>query len=87
MGLFAVIAPIGVGIGLATDGVGPFALVMLDSLAAGSFIYVGAYEVISEEFPHHSSEKQVARVIRAGKFMSIIAGILVIALLQLIPHE
>ncbi|GMH45871.1 hypothetical protein BSKO_13834 [Bryopsis sp. KO-2023] len=82
MSAFALIAPFGILIGWASDSVEPMTLLILDGLAAGTFIYVGAYEVIAEEFHHHEDRREVKFV----KYLAVAVGTTMISLLQLVPH-
>lgn len=47
---FACATPLGVGIGMAVAGAGDIYSVIFSSIAAGSFVYIGANEVVVEEF-------------------------------------
>jgi zinc transporter 1/2/3 len=51
---FALATPLGVGIGVAVDGgASPLALSLLEGLSAGTFLYIGAFEVLAHEFGAH----------------------------------
>ncbi|GMH45237.1 hypothetical protein BSKO_13194 [Bryopsis sp. KO-2023] len=80
---FSVIAPIGILIGMASSDVDPLVHLILSGLAAGTFIYVGAYEVIAEEF--HG--RHISNGAKQIKYLAVAMGVLVISLLQLVPHE
>ena len=53
---FAMVTPIGIAIGIAIGSSSPVASLILEGLAAGSFIYVGATEIATDEF-ETSTEK------------------------------
>lgn len=48
--IFALATPVGCAIGMAVAGAGELADVIMSSLAAGTFLYIAASEVIVEEF-------------------------------------
>lgn len=51
---FHILPPLGVILGTVTGGEDAVASLILAALATGTFIYIGAFEVISEEFGGHS---------------------------------
>lgn len=51
--LFSAIAPIGIGIGAALGNLSQAVQGVLFSISAGTFIYIGVYEVMAEEFAVH----------------------------------
>ena len=53
---FSMVTPIGIAIGVAIGSSSPVASLILEGLAAGSFIYVGATEIATDEF-ETSTEK------------------------------
>ena len=75
--VFAAMAPIGVGLGLAVLSsfsrvAGLFCSGILQGLATGSFLYVTFFEILPEEFTFHSRHK-------VPKLFSMIFGFLLIA--------
>ncbi|KAL8575948.1 hypothetical protein ACOMHN_027346 [Nucella lapillus] len=64
--LFALMAPIGVaiGMGVTSDHVDPLAHLLagsiLQAVATGSFLYVTFFELLGEQLGHHSSVRKVA---------------------------
>ena len=76
---FSLAVPLGVGIGFAVSSIGSTVQGILFSVSAGTFLYVGAYEVLSEEF---GSNKK-SPLLKFGFTMlgvgviSVITGILV----------
>ncbi|CAL8469723.1 g9265 [Coccomyxa elongata] len=78
---FAATAPIGVGIGSALSNINPWVQMVLYAFATGFFIYVGACEVIAEEFAYVSNR---SRGFRCALFAASMAGFTLVALLQLI---
>jgi len=95
---FALIAPVGIVIGLALDEVPPLVSVIVQGLAAGTFIYIGAYEITHEEFgdgdKSHSSNGGSCRNCRFSprewtflKFFAMLVGVAVIAGVAVIPHD
>ena len=91
--LFALTAPIAILIGTALDDVPALVNLILTALSTGTFLYIGAYEVISEEFRKGKSEERTllrgaARVVtsRYLKFLAIVLGLAVISGVAFIPH-
>eukprot|EP00227_Mantoniella_beaufortii_P020819 CAMPEP_0197600084 /NCGR_PEP_ID=MMETSP1326-20131121/32618_1 /TAXON_ID=1155430 /ORGANISM="Genus nov. species nov., Strain RCC2288" /LENGTH=510 /DNA_ID=CAMNT_0043167139 /DNA_START=220 /DNA_END=1752 /DNA_ORIENTATION=- len=54
--LASLVTPLGIGIGVAVGTTSPISALVLEGLAAGTFIYIGATEIMSDEF-ETSSEK------------------------------
>lgn len=50
VGAFSLVTPIGIGIGIGVGSARPVAKLVLEGLAAGTFIYVGATEISTDEF-------------------------------------
>lgn len=48
--IFALVTPVGIGIGIGVGSSSPLAALILEGLAAGTFIYVGATEISTDEF-------------------------------------
>lgn len=95
---FALIAPVGIAIGLALDELPALVSVIIQGLAAGTFIYIGAYEITHEEFgdgdKSHSSNGGCSRNDQFSprewtflKFFAMLAGVAVIAGIAAIPHD
>lgn len=51
---FHILPPLGVILGTVVGGEDVIAALILSALSTGTFIYIGAYEVISDEFGCHS---------------------------------
>ena len=66
---FSLVTPVGIGIGIGIGSARPVAKLILEGLAAGTFIYVGATEITTDEFEmtakacdmSHSSEAKAAK--------------------------
>ena len=77
--LFSLVVPLGVGIGFAVSSIGSAVQGILFSVSAGTFLYVGAYEVPAEEF----GGKNKSPLLKFGFMMlgvaviSVVTGILV----------
>ncbi|KAG5190962.1 ZIP divalent metal transporter [Tribonema minus] len=72
LALFSCVGPLGVGLGVAAaQYAGDLVDAVLVSLAAGTFVYVGATEVVADEFetPHHKWKK----------FAALLGGVVLIA--------
>jgi len=69
IGAFSLVTPVGIGIGIGIGSARPVVKLILEGLAAGTFIYVGATEITTDEFEmtaracdmSHSSEARAAR--------------------------
>lgn len=86
LGVFATIAPLGILSGVWVSDVPDLVLLILNGLATGTFIYIGAYEVISDEFGHNrgvgANDKYIVH-----KYVAVVFGVFLMSMLQLIPHE
>ncbi|KAK9807742.1 hypothetical protein WJX72_007847 [[Myrmecia] bisecta] len=79
---FALVVPIGIGIGAAiAHDINPWIETVLFGLVAGCFIYVGAYEIVHEEFAGPAVEHKLWR---CAQFVCLFLGFTLVALLQLI---
>lgn len=83
--IFALVAPLGVLSGVWVTNVPSLVLLILNGLAAGTFIYIGAYEVISDEFGHHRGNGTNDDLIY--KYLAVVFGVFLMAMLQMIPHD
>lgn len=96
-GLFALTAPVSILIGTTIEDVPNLVNLIFTSLSTGTFLYIGAYEVISEEFQshHHDStldansaaRQAAAKKTRYLKFAAIFLGMVSMSLAALIPHH
>lgn len=86
LGTFAIVAPLGILSGIWASGVPDMVVLILNGLAAGTFIYIGAYEVISDEFGHHGKEGATDKYV-VHKYVAVLFGVFLMSVLQLIPHE
>ena len=91
--LFASSAPIAILIGTALDDVPALVNLILTALSTGTFLYIGAYEVISEEFQKTKIEGKLLMnspttvvTSRYMKFLAIVLGVAVISGVAFIPH-
>jgi len=78
---FALVAPIGVAIGFSVKHLGDTFLGIIFAISGGIFLYVGAFEVPSEEFVEDKSHrygKFITYTVGAG-IMVAITGILIAA--------
>ena len=50
IGAFSLVTPVGIGIGIGIGSAKPVVRLILEGLAAGTFIYVGATEITTDEF-------------------------------------
>ena len=50
VGIFSIVTPVGIAIGIAVGSSSSMAALILEGLAAGTFIYIGATEISSDEF-------------------------------------
>ena len=50
IGAFSLVTPVGIGIGICIGSAKPVLRLILEGLAAGTFIYVGATEITTDEF-------------------------------------
>jgi len=95
--MFAIIAPAGVFVGLAADNVPPLVSVIIQGLAAGTFVYIGAYEILHQEFDGHQSHRgdgeksERPRVSKTQsllvKYGAMLLGVAVLAGLASLPHS
>lgn len=85
LGAFACVAPLGILSGIWVSGVPDLVLLILNGLSAGTFIYIGAYEVISDEFGQHGKERKDKYLVH--KYVAVVFGVFLMSILQLIPHE
>eukprot|EP00210_Caulerpa_lentillifera_P007685 g7336.t1 len=94
--LFALTAPISILIGTAMSDVPNTVNLIFTGMSTGTFLYIGAYEVISEEFqekPKHMTDPNNAptaaylKKLRYLKFVAIVIGMLCIAAAAFIPHH
>ena len=69
LGLFSIVAPIGMAAGIFVSSIAsPWLEASIVAITAGTFLYVGATEVVNEEFEEtHGTEKYL-------KFMSFVGG-------------
>ena len=66
--LFSLASPVGICIGVGLSATGSEIVIgVFTSLAAGTFLYVGANEVVAEEFETHHHRK--------GKYAMMILGV------------
>lgn len=79
--LFALVAPIGIGIGFAIQSTSEVFQGIVFSLSAGTFLYIGAFETVSHEFVEHRKNLVVKYCVMAAgaSIMVIITGALVAA--------
>jgi zinc transporter 1/2/3 len=71
LSIFSMVGPLGVGLGmLLNEFATPLADAIMLAIVAGTFVYVGATEVIPEEWEDHSHKWK--------KFLSLISGIVTI---------
>ena len=90
--VFSLVTPIGIIIGTAAQSDDPWANLVLNCLAAGTFLYVGTTEVVGDELdsPHKDdthSRGGDTRGRRMLKFLAMLVGVAVVALAALINHE
>lgn len=86
--LFSLLGPFSIMLGTVLHGVPALVHLILNGLASGTFVYIGAYEVVHEEFSmDEKSTSMSARSQRAVKFVSMVLGVVLISLIALIPHE
>lgn len=95
-GLFALTAPVSILIGTTIEDVPNLVNLIFTSLSTGTFLYIGAYEVISEEFQSHhdptldsnsASGQAAAKKSRYLKFAAVFVGMVSMSLAALIPHH
>ncbi|KAL0021701.1 hypothetical protein WJX79_003719 [Trebouxia sp. C0005] len=72
----------GIGVGVGHDE-NPWVDIVLFGLIAGAFIFVGGYELIATEFTNERNLGK-SKYRRAGLFLPIFAGFVLVALLQLV---
>lgn len=75
--IFCAMVPLGIGIGAALDGLSSQARGVLFSLSAATFLYIGVFETMADEFVVH-------REMLARKFLATIAGAAVITVITVI---
>lgn len=83
MFIFAMIAPIGVGIGMSIHDASPITDAIFLSISGGTFIYVACTEIIVHEFdmPDHG------RCMKFGKSIMVLLGGLLITCLWFIDSD
>jgi zinc transporter 1/2/3 len=67
---FSMVTPIGIAIGVAIGSSSPIASLILEGLAAGSFIYVGATEIATDEFETSTEKCNDVHGMNAGSQVS-----------------
>lgn len=72
----------GIGVGVGHDE-NPWVDIVLFGLIAGAFIFVGGYELIATEFTNERNLGK-SKYRRAGLFLPVLAGFVLVALLQLV---
>lgn len=72
----------GIGVGVGHDE-NPWVDIVLFGLIAGAFIFVGGYELIATEFSNSRNDGK-SKYRRAGLFVPVVAGFVLVALLQLV---
>jgi solute carrier family 39 (zinc transporter), member 1/2/3 len=85
---FALIAPTAIAAGASLRGVGPMLTLLLSCFATGTFLYVGASEIVEEEFEGDPRAGRVdisATAARWAKFAALLAGVGAIAALSMLP--
>ncbi|GMH42532.1 hypothetical protein BSKO_10451 [Bryopsis sp. KO-2023] len=90
MGMFALVAPVGIVCSYAFSGVPALVVLILNGLATGVFIYIGAFEVVADEFGRSNGEGDAveeSQSVRKAKYLAMALGTLLLSILQLIPHE
>lgn len=75
--LFALVAPLGVGIGIGVNTASQTAQGVLFAISAATFIYIGAFEVPGEEFLLYTRHK-------FGRFCAMIGGAVIITIITVI---
>lgn len=95
--VFSIIAPIGIFVGMAAEDVPPMVNVIIQGLAAGTFVYIGAYEILHQEFGNHhpergddgkSRELSVSKTQwRLIKFGAMLIGVALLAGIASLPHS
>lgn len=88
--VFSLMGPLSIFLGTILNDVPSMLHLILNGLASGTFIYIGAYEVVHEEFSdgHKSKGSRLSgRSQHTIKFLSMVLGMVAISLLALIPHE
>lgn len=75
-----------------TDLLDAISTIVVSSLAAGTFIYIGSFEVLGHEFHHGSAATEKGAwgstlPHRLMKLSAVFAGVLLVAMLALIPHH
>ena len=90
MFVFSLMGPLSIFLGTILNDVPSMVHLILNGLASGTFVYIGAYEVVHEEFSDGHKSKGIrmsGRSQRTIKFLSMVLGMVAISLLALIPHE
>jgi len=86
--LFLLSSPIGVLVGdVISESTYDYALLIIQALSAGTFVYLAAVDLIVHEFQH--SEIEMTPKIKCIKFMALMVGwVFVIILMTVLPeHE
>jgi len=87
--IFGLMGPISILTGTVLNSVPAMIRLVLNGLSAGTFVYIGAYEVVQEEF----GEKKASNIglsmrgQRVIKFLLMALGVTIISLIALVPHE
>lgn len=90
VGPFAFVAPSAILVGTFLGDVNPILHLALSCFATGTFLYVGASEIVEEEFEGdmRSGRTDISQVTaRYIKFAMLLLGVGAIAVLSLGPHE
>ena len=86
--LFLISSPIGVLVGaVISENTYDYALLIIQALSAGTFVYLSTVDLITHEFQH--SDMEMTPKVKAIKFMALLAGwVFVIFLISVLPgHE
>jgi zinc transporter ZupT len=82
MSIFSVIGQCGVGLGMYIKGIASKVVeARVVAITAGTFIYMGATEMVNEEFGEHEMGTDNICICNLYKFLSIIAGVVTIVIL------
>ncbi|KAF6258712.1 Zinc/iron permease [Scenedesmus sp. NREL 46B-D3] len=88
VGPFVIVAPTAILAGMYVSNVHPLVHLALSCFATGTFLYVGASEIVEEEFEGdmRSGRTDITQVFaRWVKFLMLLLGVAAIALLSMIP--
>jgi hypothetical protein len=88
VGPFAFVAPAAILVGMFVRDVNPIVHLCLSCFATGTFLYVGASEIVEEEFEGdmRSGRTDISQVFaRWCKFGMLLLGVAAIALLSTVP--